>query len=89
MLDYGEFVPDALLDSEDEVMRNLGGRMQLVPTTEHGYYGQEACADLVLGRHSAHLETYAYLRITYADMGFGDQVNIDLQPEKHLMTVAF
>lgn len=75
MLDYGEFVPDALLASEDKVMRTLGGRMQLVPTTDHGYYGQEACAALVLGQGSAHVETYAYLKITYADMGLGDQVS--------------
>lgn len=75
MLDYGEFVPNALLASEDEVMRTLGGRMQLVPTTDHGYYGQEACAALVLEQGRAHVETYAYLRITYADLGLGDQVN--------------
>ncbi|XP_045124024.1 ionotropic receptor 21a-like, partial [Portunus trituberculatus] len=76
MLDYGEFVPDALLASEDRVMRTLGERMDLSPTTDVGFYGQEACAERVLAGVSAHVETYAYLKITYVDMGLGDRVYI-------------
>ncbi|KAK8384558.1 hypothetical protein O3P69_014259 [Scylla paramamosain] len=76
MLDYGEFVPDALLASEDRVMRTLGERMDLSPTTDVGFYGQEACAERVLAGISAHVETYAYLKITYVDMGLGDRVYI-------------
>lgn len=50
MLDYGEFVPDALATSLDVVMKTLGARMDLVDVTDEGYYGQEDCAALVLQR---------------------------------------
>ncbi|XP_071531064.1 probable glutamate receptor [Panulirus ornatus] len=74
MLDYGEFVPDALASSSDAVMRSLGGKMDLVSVTDEGFYGQEDCGALVLDGKNAHTETYAYLRITYSDMGMSDKV---------------
>ncbi|KAK3868009.1 hypothetical protein Pcinc_026555 [Petrolisthes cinctipes] len=74
MLDYGEFVPEALATSSDKVLRTLGGKMDFVPVTEEGYYGQEDCAELVLEGKNAHIETLAYLQITYADMELTDRV---------------
>ncbi|KAG7172891.1 Glutamate receptor ionotropic, delta-2-like 22 [Homarus americanus] len=74
MLNYGEFVPDALVTSSDAEMRRLGGKMDLVPVKEDGYYGQEDCAALVLDNKNAHTETYAYLKLTYVDMDLGDNV---------------
>ncbi|KAK4303904.1 hypothetical protein Pmani_024111 [Petrolisthes manimaculis] len=74
MLDYGEFVPEALATSSDKVLRTLGGKMDFVPVTDEGYYGQEDCAELVLEGKNAHIETLAYLQITYADMELTDRV---------------
>lgn len=74
MLDYGEFVPEALVTSSDKVLRTLGGKMDLVAVTDEGYYGQEDCAELVLKGKNAHIETLAYLQITYADMELTERV---------------
>ncbi|XP_042860601.1 uncharacterized protein LOC122246231 [Penaeus japonicus] len=74
MLDYGEFVPDALLESAEPMMSSLGRKMDLVPVTDEGYYGQEDCAAHVLDDRNAHIETYAYLKLTYADMELLDSV---------------
>ncbi|XP_047480208.1 uncharacterized protein LOC125032866 [Penaeus chinensis] len=74
MLDYGEFVPDALLESAEPVMSSLGRKMDFVPVTDEGFYGQEDCAAHVLGGRNAHIETYAYLQLTYADMELLDNV---------------
>ncbi|XP_068227416.1 probable glutamate receptor [Palaemon carinicauda] len=63
MVDYGEFVPEALSTSQDEYLKALGDRMDLVPNNPNDddiSYNQ--LIDLLLeGTHSI-TETYSYLR---------------------------
>lgn len=68
MVDYGEFVPEALATSQDQYLKSLGERMDLVPNNPYDddiSYGQ--LVNLLLeGRHSI-IETYSYLRNLLAD----------------------
>lgn len=75
MLDYGEFVPDALAISTHPVLARLGARLDLVPIIDGILYeGQEGCVELVLAGTHAHVETYSYVRLLYRDLGHGGYV---------------
>ncbi|XP_068250184.1 glutamate receptor ionotropic, kainate glr-3-like [Palaemon carinicauda] len=75
MVDYGEFVPEALAVSTDVTLSALGAKMDLVPIVEPlPYMGEEGCISLVLEGTHAHTETYAYMEIMYSDLGHGEYV---------------
>ncbi|XP_064099397.1 glutamate receptor-like [Macrobrachium nipponense] len=75
MLDYGEFVPEALATSKDAELFALGSKLDLVPTTVHqDYFGEEGCVELVLQGTHAHVETFSYNQLIYIEMGYSDAV---------------
>ncbi|CAL4161010.1 unnamed protein product, partial [Meganyctiphanes norvegica] len=75
MLDYGEFVPEALKTSPDRTFKMLGNKLDLVPLLMHLEYNNEVgCVELAVAGTHAHIETYSYLQLLYIDLGFGDQV---------------
>ncbi|XP_064095656.1 glutamate receptor ionotropic, delta-2-like [Macrobrachium nipponense] len=75
MVDYGEFVPEALATSTDATLSALGAKMDLVPIVEPlPYMGEEGCIALVLAGTHAHTETYAYMEIMYSNLGHGADV---------------
>lgn len=63
MVDYGEFVPQALKTSKDSILRKLGEKMTLVPWVDE----DEAAAykqminEYLLPATDAAIETYSYL----------------------------
>lgn len=66
MLDYGEFVPDALLASTDASLATMGAKMDLVPENDNmEFYNAEACVELVLAGTHAQVETFSYLQHLY------------------------
>ncbi|CAL4165126.1 unnamed protein product, partial [Meganyctiphanes norvegica] len=75
MLDYGEFVPEALKSSSDITFRTLGNKMDMVPfLLDLDFVGEEGCVELVVAGTHAHIETYSYLQLLYINLGFGDRV---------------
>ena len=62
MLDYGEFVPEALVSSQDPSLNTLGNKMDLIPLRADD---EAALAELIStmtdGTHAI-TETYSYLR---------------------------
>ncbi|XP_068228133.1 uncharacterized protein [Palaemon carinicauda] len=62
MVDYGEFVPEALATSNDEYLKALGDRMDLVYNYEDDEISYEELVRKVLGGYHAIIETYSYLR---------------------------
>ncbi|XP_070001310.1 glutamate receptor ionotropic, kainate glr-3 [Penaeus vannamei] len=74
MLDYGEFVPEALATSSDATLFALGSKLDLSPVVETQYYGEEGCVEMVLDGDHAHVETYSFVKLLYSEMGHGDEV---------------
>ncbi|XP_068213698.1 uncharacterized protein [Palaemon carinicauda] len=75
MLDYGEFVEEALAESKHPVLSALSKILDMVPpydTWEH--IGQEQCIERVLAGTHAHIETYSYVKILYNKLGHGAKV---------------
>ncbi|KAK3875548.1 hypothetical protein Pcinc_019597 [Petrolisthes cinctipes] len=75
MLDYGDFVPEALATSTNPILARLGAKLDLVPiiaTLTHE--GMEGCVELVMAGTHAHLEVYSYVRSLYHDLGHSGQV---------------
>ncbi|MCL4130514.1 UNVERIFIED_CONTAM: hypothetical protein GTU68_022538 [Idotea baltica] len=75
MLDYGEFVPEALRTSQDSILHTLGSKLDLepyLPDAEDYNYG--TAVKMVLEGTHAHIETYSYLKLLYADFGVADRV---------------
>ncbi|XP_047471302.1 glutamate receptor ionotropic, delta-2-like [Penaeus chinensis] len=67
MVDYGEFVPEALATSADQYLKALGDRMDLVENYADDEISYRRLLDLLLeGRHAI-TETYSYLRNMLAD----------------------
>ena len=75
MLDYGEFVPEALLTSSDTSLAILGTKVYLTPENETLLFGgEEACVERVMDGTHAHIETLSYLKILYRAL----EVNTDV-----------
>lgn len=74
MLDYGEFVPEALATSSDATLFALGAKLDMTPVVEIQYYGEEGCVEMVLDGNHAHVETYSFVKLLYSEMGHGDEV---------------
>ncbi|XP_045604159.1 glutamate receptor ionotropic, delta-2 [Procambarus clarkii] len=74
MVDYGEFVPRALVVSSDAALRTLASRLDKVPVTEDGHGGQEACVHLVLTNTNAHIESYDYMKLVYSALDLRDKI---------------
>lgn len=88
MLDYGEFVPEALTTSSHPVLAKLGTKMDLVPTdVTLTYEGEEHCVEKVVTRTHAHVETYSYLRLLFRYLGHNDTYT--LQEQLYLGNLAF
>lgn len=75
MLDYGEFVPEALLTSTDESLAKMGAKMELVEENyAMQYSGTEACVERVVAGTHAQVETTSYLKIVYRSLGVDAKV---------------
>lgn len=76
MLDYGEFVPDALRTSRNNILKVLGQKLELVPyLSELPNDNYESIVDMVLNGTYAHIEAFSYLKILYASaFGIGNNV---------------
>lgn len=75
MLDYGEFVPEALLTSTDVSLATIGAKVDLVPENyDLRFSGEEACVEKVVAGTHAHIETFSYLRILYRILGVNSDV---------------
>ncbi|KAF2368737.1 Solute-binding protein family 3/N-terminal domain of MltF [Trinorchestia longiramus] len=66
MLDYGEFVPEALLASTELTMRKLGEKMDLFPIEDKDMHLYEGIRILERGQHAL-IETYSYLKLWTAE----------------------
>ncbi|XP_063874195.1 uncharacterized protein LOC135107839 [Scylla paramamosain] len=70
MLDYGEFVPEALLTSTDTSLATIGAKVDLSPEDKTlRFSGEEACVEQVMAGTHAHIETFSYLKILYRILG--------------------
>ncbi|KAK7083242.1 hypothetical protein SK128_001428 [Halocaridina rubra] len=75
MLDYGDFVPEALATSADSQLLALGKKLDLVPLVSSlRYLGQENCMDKVFDTQYAQLEGYSYVQLLFLAMGYGKDV---------------
>lgn len=75
MLDYGEFVPDALLTSSDASLATLGAKVDLTPEDATlRFTGEEACVERVVAGTHAHIETFSYLKFLYRTLGVNTDV---------------
>ena len=65
MVDYGEFVPEALKTSQDTILKTLGDKMTLYPVFDDDYDKayEDAIAGTVLNGKGAMTETYSYLML--------------------------
>lgn len=89
MLDYGEFVPEALRTSTHPILSKLGAKMDLVPTVDDSEYeGIEACAVFVVDGTHAHTETNSYLVRLYRKLGHKNYV-YSLKEQLYLGNLAF
>ncbi|KAK3875539.1 hypothetical protein Pcinc_019588 [Petrolisthes cinctipes] len=88
MLDYGEFVPEALATSTHPILARLGAKLDLVPTDGSlTYEGEEYCVEMVVAGTHAHVETYSYLRLLFRDLGHHDVYT--LREQLYLGNLAF
>lgn len=75
MLDYGDFVPEALATSTHPILARLAAKLDLVPIIANlPYEGQEGCVELVVAGTHAHVEAYSYIRLLYRDLRHSGQV---------------
>lgn len=75
MLDYGEFVPEALATSTNPVLAKLGAKLDLVPQIlSEAYGGQSGCVKKVLAGTHVHTETFSYMLNLYTSLGHGSEV---------------
>ncbi|KAK4323261.1 hypothetical protein Pmani_006043 [Petrolisthes manimaculis] len=88
MLDYGEFVPEALATSTHPILARLGTKLDLVPTDGSlTYEGEEHCVEMVVAGTHAHVETYSYLRMLFRDLGHHNVYT--LREQLYLGNLAF
>lgn len=89
MLDYGEFVPEALVTSTDASLAKMGAKMDLVPEDETlDFSGEEGCVELVVAGTHAHLETFSYLLVLYRVLGVSSKVYY-MKPQLYRGHLAF
>lgn len=89
MLDYGEFVPEALATSTEPTLAGLGAKMDMVPYNKTlPFEGEKGCVELVVAATHAHTETYSYLRLLYQDLDHGSFV-YTLREQLYLGNLAF
>ncbi|XP_068237501.1 glutamate receptor-like [Palaemon carinicauda] len=70
MLDYGEFVPEALRTSTESTLATLGSKLDLVPLRmDWKEFGHEGCVELVVAGTHAQTETYSYIKMVYVRLG--------------------
>ncbi|XP_066989676.1 glutamate receptor ionotropic, delta-2-like [Macrobrachium rosenbergii] len=75
MVDYGEFLDEALAASTDPVFEALYRKLDMVPSSDGmAYNGEEQCVDRVVAGTHAHTETYSYIVILYNMLGHGSKV---------------
>ncbi|KAK3875552.1 hypothetical protein Pcinc_019601 [Petrolisthes cinctipes] len=75
MVNYGEFVPEALATSSHPILARLGAKMDLVPSAEHlPFMGQEGCMELVIAGTHAHVDAYSFVLLQYSDYDADSQV---------------
>ncbi|XP_053641760.1 glutamate receptor ionotropic, delta-1-like [Cherax quadricarinatus] len=74
MLDYGEFVPEALATSTHPTLSVLGRKLDMVPSEENEFAGEEGCIKLLLQGAHAHLESFSFLHLLYYITGHYDDV---------------
>ncbi|XP_066961932.1 glutamate receptor ionotropic, kainate glr-3-like [Macrobrachium rosenbergii] len=74
MLDYGEFVPEALATSTDQNLLALGSKLDLVPMRDTEWFGNEGCINLVLGGGYANLDFYPFLQNLYNVLGYSHRI---------------
>ncbi|XP_066972277.1 ionotropic receptor 21a-like [Macrobrachium rosenbergii] len=75
MLNYGEFVIEALATSTHPTLSALGKKLDLVPLLEKlPNIGQEGCVERTLKGSHCHLETYSYVKILYSRLGYNSRV---------------
>ena len=67
MVDYGEFVPYALLESDDFFLKTLGEKMDLIPlTTEDlGETSYNILLERLLEGTTAVIDSYSYIRYVF------------------------
>ncbi|XP_068214133.1 ionotropic receptor 21a-like [Palaemon carinicauda] len=89
MLDYGEFVDEALYESTHPVLSALGDKLDMVPMrSDLEHWGQEGCIERVLANTHAQLETYYFVNILYHGMGHGPKV-YPLKEQIYVGNLAF
>ncbi|XP_064096440.1 ionotropic receptor 21a-like [Macrobrachium nipponense] len=75
LLDYGEFVAEALPASTHHTLAALGAKLDLVPVMDNmPNAGEEGCVELVLKGTHSHLETYSYTVYLYSKLGHSSTV---------------
>ncbi|XP_066972278.1 ionotropic receptor 21a-like [Macrobrachium rosenbergii] len=75
LLDYGEFVAEALPSSTHHTLAALGAKLDLVPVRDNmPNAGEEGCVELVLKGTHSHLETYSYTVYLYSKLGYSSKV---------------
>ncbi|KAK3875555.1 hypothetical protein Pcinc_019604 [Petrolisthes cinctipes] len=89
MLDYGEFVPEALATSKHSTLARLGSKMDLVPSIGSlPHEGEEGCVELAMARTHAHVEAHSYIRSVYRELGHGNQI-YSLKEELYVGNLAY
>ncbi|XP_066975367.1 uncharacterized protein [Macrobrachium rosenbergii] len=75
MLDYGEFVPDALKTSDEPTLSALGRKLDLVPLmVQWPEFGHEGCVKKVIAGTHAQAETFSYIKILYSKLQHNSRV---------------
>ncbi|XP_068237276.1 glutamate receptor-like [Palaemon carinicauda] len=75
MVDYGEFVPEALKTSTQADFFALGAKLDMVPQLDYmPEMGEEACVERVLAGSHAHTEAYPYAATLYSMMNLDPKV---------------
>ncbi|XP_068233742.1 ionotropic receptor 21a-like [Palaemon carinicauda] len=75
MLDYGDFVSEALSTTNHPLLSALGRKLQLVPVDMNKeYLGEEDCVERMMESPFVHLEFLPFLESSYSQMGITDKV---------------
>ena len=75
MVDYGEFVPEALAASSDIHFNTLASKLDSPPQTDQEWMGHEACIDRLMTGDYAHLDFYPYLQNLYNILGHSRKIH--------------
>ncbi|XP_068213801.1 ionotropic receptor 21a-like [Palaemon carinicauda] len=90
MVDYGEFVDEALAESTHPVLSELYKILDMVPTVASmAHNGEEQCVDRVMAGTHAHTETYSYVKILFNKLGHGANQVYSFQEQLYPGYLAF